>query len=120
MKMLIFAKIFATLLAILVFARSYNDLKTKRESLFMTVVWFSVWVGILAVAYFPSIVDMIIETGGKKSGLGTLLGLVIAFVLFINYRIYLKAHRVERAMSKLACSVALSSSDKLKKKKSKK
>lgn len=70
MKMLIFAKIFATILAIVVFARSYNDLKSKRESLFMTVVWFSVWIGILIVAYFPSIVDKIVETGGKKKRAG--------------------------------------------------
>lgn len=109
--MLIFAKIFATALAIIVVARALNDLKTKRESLFMAVVWILIWMAILSIAYFPQIVNVIVETGGKKSGLGTLLGMAIAFVLFINYRIYLKAHRIERALSKLACMVAISQSD---------
>jgi len=106
--MLIFAKIFATILAIVVILRAINDLRNKSESIFMTIVWILIWIGILTAAYFPDIFAIVIEkTGSGRTGLGTVLGMAIAFALFISYRIYVKAHRIERAMGKIAYFLAL-------------
>lgn len=106
--MLLIAKIFATILGILVIARSILDLKSKKESLTMTIFWIVVWTSILSLAYFPNLIDRLISaTGGQKTGLGTVFGMAIAFVLFINYRIYIKANRVEKNMAKIARKIAL-------------
>lgn len=113
--MLIIAKIFATVLAILVIARSVIDFKNKRESLTMTIFWIAVWSGILTLAFWPKSVDNLIALlGGQRSGLGTVFGMAIAFVLFVNYRIYVKANRVEKVMAKVVRRIAL---ENLKKKK---
>lgn len=113
--MLLIAKIFASILGILVIARSLVDLKNKRESLTMTVFWVAVWAGILVLAYWPKVIDDMIQTlGGQRTGLGTVFGMAIAFVLFVNYRIYIKANRVEKTLAKIARQLAL---DSLKKKK---
>lgn len=106
--MQIIAKTFATILAVLVASRLYLDLKAKREGLTMTVFWVGIWIAILIVAYFPSLIDKLISLlGGQRTGLGTVFGMALAFLLFINYRIYAKAHRVEKALEQLSRKIAL-------------
>ncbi len=106
--MLIIAKIFATVLGLLVISRSFIDFKRKKESFTMTVFWILIWAGILALAYYPNLVDELIkQTGGQRTGIGTVFGMAIAFVLFINYRIYVKANRVEKAVIALAKEIML-------------
>lgn len=106
--MLIIAKIFASLLAILVIARSIVDFKNKRESITMTIFWVAVWAAILVLAFWPNLIDNLIQLlGGQRTGLGTVFGMAIAFVLFVNYRIYVKANRVEKYMARLARQLAL-------------
>lgn len=106
--MLIVAKVFATVLALLVISRSYLDWKSKKEALIMAVFWIGVWVAILVVSYFPSIIDKLIGAlGGERTGLGTVFGMGLALVLFINYRVYTKAHRIEKTLEKLARDISL-------------
>jgi hypothetical protein len=111
--MLIIAKIFATILAILVIARSFTDFKNKKESLTMTIFWVAVWLVIMILAFWPVLIDdLIYVLGGQRTGLGTVFGMAIVFVLFVNYRIYIKANRVEKAMDKMARQLALSNLEK--------
>ena len=103
------AKIFALVLGILVIARSLVDYRAKKESFQMTVFWVIIWIIIISVAIFPSITNKIIDLfGGDRAGLGTILGMAITFVLFINYRIYLKAQRIEKQINSIARNYALS------------
>lgn len=117
--MLIIAKVFATILSILVISRSIIDFRAKKESLQMTVFWITIWSGIIAVSYWPTLIDKFIElTGGEKTGLGTVFGMAIIFLLFINYRVYVKANRVEKMVQKMTRKVALQNVEKPKGEKS--
>ena len=110
--MLILARILATLFAILVVARSFTDYRNKKESLVMTLFWVLVWLVILSFAYYPTLVDLSIKIlGGSRTGLGTVFGMGMIFVLFISYRIYLKANRVEKQMELVIRELALNDLD---------
>ena len=108
MSIVLIAQIFATILAILVLARLFSDYKKKKESLQMTLFWTAVWLAILVFSYFPILIERLITLlGGKRTGLGTVFGMALVFVLYVNYRIYVKAHRVEKALNELSRRLAL-------------
>ncbi len=107
--MTIIAKILAAFFAIVVISRSVTDYRSKKESLTMTAFWIIVWLAIAAIAFFPTLVDEAIRlSDDSRSGLGTVFGMGLVFVLFISYRIYVKANRVEKALAKLARDFCLS------------
>jgi len=106
--MIIIAQTFASLLAILVIARSLADYKQKKESFQMTIFWVIVWACVLALAFFPGLIDQfVIALGGDKTGLGTIFGMGIVFVLFVSYRIYVKANRIEKNLDRLSRKFSL-------------
>lgn len=106
--MIIIARILATVFALIVLSRSIVDYKNKKESLQMTVFWVIVWLAIATIAFFPSIIDTAITIfGGDKTGLGTVFGMGLVFVMFVSYRIYIKANRIEKIMAKVARQLAL-------------
>jgi len=106
--MQIAAQVFATLLGILVLSRVYTDWKSKKESVVMTVFWAITWVGILLISFYPDLVTRIINLfGGERTGLGTVFGMGLVFVLYISYRVYVKSNRVEKALNKLIRKIAV-------------
>jgi hypothetical protein len=106
--MIIIAQAFASIFAILVVSRSLVDYKQKKESLQMTLFWVVIWVSVLALAFFPGLVDQIITNlGGDRTGLGTIFGMGLVFVLFVSYRIYVKANRIEKNLDKLSREFSL-------------
>ena len=101
--MIIIAKIFSTLFALIVLSRSVVDYRDRKESLAMTIFWVAVWLSIAAIAFFPGLIDEAIKLfGGNRTGLGTVFGMGLVFVMFISYRIYVKANRVEKHLNTLA------------------
>jgi len=106
--MLTIAKIFATVFGVLVIARSIIDYRTKKESLQMTIFWVAVWAAIVIITYCPNLIEEFIRlTGGERTGMGTVFGMAIVFVLFINYRIYVKANRVEKILGQIVRKISL-------------
>ncbi len=106
------AKIFATILGFLVLSRAYTDYKAKKESLIMMVFWTLTWVAILSIAYYPDLVRRLMDLfGGERTGLGTVFGMGLAFVLYVSYRVYTKANRIEKALGKLARRLAIGSAE---------
>lgn len=106
--MTIIAKIFAAVFAIIVLSRSIVDYRDRKESLEMTVFWIVIWLLISAIAFFPTIVDhAIVLFGGNRSGLGTVFGIGLVFVMFISYRIYIKANRIEKHLGEISRKYAL-------------
>lgn len=119
--MLIFAKVFALILSILVIARSLADYKNKKESFEMTAFWLIIWTAIIVFAYYPNLIDKLIAAvGGSRTGLGTIFGMGLVFVLFICYRIYIKANRIEKNLDLLSRNFTLLELKRNKKAKSKK
>ena len=92
----IVSKIFALILAVTVFAKSYLDFRSRTESLRVFLFWTITWASIVVIALFPSIIDAIISfAGGGRAGLGTFFGMAIVFLFFTVYRVYVKIGRIE-------------------------
>ena len=74
----------------------------------MTAFWVVIWAAIIVLAYYPQLIDkLIILVGGSRTGLGTLFGMGLVFVLFISYRIYVKANRIEKNLDSLSRNFTL-------------
>ena len=104
----IFVKGFSLALAAIAISKSYVDFRARRESLQMFLLWSLTWTGIVVVALFPSIVDVILAySASGGAGLGTFFGMGLVFVLFVVYRIYVKLERVEQKLIKTIQELAL-------------
>lgn len=106
--LLIVSKIIALVLTVLVLSRSISDYRSRKESLFMTIFWSVIWLIICAIALYPQMIDMlIVKLGNERAGLGTIIGVALIFVMFINYRVYIKANRVEKSLDEINRKIAL-------------
>jgi len=104
----IFVKGFSLALAAIAISKSYVDFRARRESLQMFLLWSLTWTGVVVVALFPSIVDVILAySASGGAGLGTFFGMGLVFVLFVVYRIYVKLERVEQKLIKTIQELAL-------------
>jgi hypothetical protein len=104
----LFVKCFSVALAGIAISKSYVDFRARRESLQMFLLWSLTWAGVVLVALFPSIVDIILAyTAAGRAGLGTFFGMGLVFVLFVVYRIYVKLERVEQKLVKTIQELAL-------------
>ena len=102
------AKIFAAVFALIVISRSIVDYRNRKESFEMTLFWIVIWLLISAIAFFPGLVDKAIRAfGGSRTGLGTVLGMGLVFVMFITYRVYIKANRIEKHLHEIFRKFAL-------------
>jgi len=74
----------------------------------MFLFWTVIWLAVLILAFFPSIIDINLNRfGSGRDGIGTFLGIGLVIVLFISYRLYLKSERIERQLTKLVQDLAL-------------
>ena len=105
---LLFAKIFSVILASVSVSKSYVDLKGKRESLSLFLFWTITWAGIVFVALFPNVIDILITSfGGGRTGLGTVFGMGLVFLYFVVYRIYTKLENMHQKLTKIVQEIAL-------------
>lgn len=102
------AQIFSVILAAVAITKSYLGFRAKVESLQLFLFWVAVWMAIVIVALFPSIVDVIIANfGSGHAGLGTFFGMALVFLFFVVYRLYLKLERMEQNLTKTIQELAL-------------
>lgn len=102
---LIIAKIIAIIFAIFVLGKTTYDYRKKKESLVMFLFWETAWWGVIIFSLFPQIIDRIFGVG--RSGVNTFMGLVIIFLLYLSYRLYLKAERTEKIINSIIKELAL-------------
>lgn len=98
----------AAIFALLVLVKSYDEFRRGREPLPVFLFWLATWGAVLVIAFFPGVTDWIRERIlGPRAGLGTIFGIALVFLLFLNYRMYLKADRVEQDLQKLISNLAV-------------
>ena len=102
-----FARLFAIFLAGVAISKSYVDLRARRESPQMFVLWTATWIGIVVVALFPSIIDALISLGGGRTGIGTFLGMALVFLFFLMYRMYVRMEGLEQKLTLVIQELAL-------------
>ena len=102
------SKMFALVLGVLVVSKSYLDYRKKEESLQVFLLWAVLWIIIVAFAFSPAlIIELSTKIGDKKITVGQIGIMGFVFILFITYRIYIKANRLEKKINKLVKNLAL-------------
>ena len=105
---LLAAQVVGGVLALIVLANSYDDYRRGKESLQIFLFWAVTALGILFLTLFPHLIDLVMGSlGGQRTGVGTIFGLGLVFLFYLSYRIFVKADRVERDITKLTQDLAL-------------
>lgn len=103
-----FPKIIALIFGVIVIAKTLTDFRKKKENWQMFLFWLILWLGIIFIAFDPIIIDeIIIHFGHGTYTLGQIFGIGFVFIMFIVYRIYVKAHNLEQKLNYLVRQLAL-------------
>lgn len=95
-------------LAFVVISKSYLDFRRGREGWPMFLFWSAVWLSLVVIMLFPQIIDYIsLKISNHQTSIGALFGIGFAFLLFLVYRIYIKAARVEFQLAQLIRQVSI-------------
>ena len=113
-------KIIALVLGLIVISKTLTDFRKKQENWQMFLFWMIVWGSIIFIAYDPNIINQVIAHFGYGSyTIGQIFGIGFVFIMFIVYRIYVKANRLEQQLNQLIRNIALSNLKNTKTKKKK-
>lgn len=101
-------KIIALIFGLIVIAKTLTDYKKKQESWQMLIFWLVIWCGIIIIAFDPMLIAQIISHfGAGNYTIGQIAGTGFVFILFIVYRVYIKANRIEKQIMYLTRKLAL-------------
>lgn len=111
--LLIVVKVVTVFLAALSISKSYLDFRKKQESQMMFLFWSIVWLAAAVIVVYPSLIDRLtIYTREKTITLGTFVSIAFIFMLYVVYRIYAKAARLEYQQTQLIRKLGLAKSAK--------
>lgn len=101
-------QIIALFFGLIVIAKTLTDFKKKQENWQVFLFWLVLWVGIIFIAFNPVIIEEVISRFGKGTlTIGQIVGIGFVFILYIVYRIYVKAQRLEKQLNQLIRKLAL-------------
>ena len=79
-----------------------------QENWRMFLFWLILWLGVIFVAFDPMIISQLISRSGDKNfTVGQIIGVGFIFTLFVVYRVYVKANRLEKQINVLVRKIAL-------------
>lgn len=106
--MIVIIKLFAICLAVIAISKSYLDYKKGLEPTIMFIFWIIVWVGATILVAYPIVIEQITTyTKDQSLTIGSMTSVSYVFMLYIVYRIYAKAVRLEHQLSQVARGIAL-------------
>lgn len=101
-------KLLALLFASISIAKSYIDYRKHQEPRTMFVFWSVIWIAAATIVIFPTLIDQVVAyTKERTISLGSLVSLSFIFMLYIVYRIYTKAARIEYQQAQLIRKLGL-------------
>jgi hypothetical protein len=111
--------IVASIIGIIVISKSILDVREKQENWQVSLFWLLLFLAIIFVAFDPMIIESALVKLGKTSfTIGQIVGVGFVFVLYIVYRVYVKANRIEKQLNLLTRKIALLKLEKKKRSKS--
>lgn len=106
--MIIILKSFAVMLAIIAVSKSYLDYRKRLEPKLMFFFWLAVWTVATVLVVYPLLIERInIYFRDDTITLGTVSSVAFVFMLFIVYRVYAKAARIEYQLTNLVRQIGL-------------
>jgi hypothetical protein len=101
-------KAITILIAAFAISKSYLDFRKKRESPTMFLFWLLVWIASAVIVVYPPLIDTIAQFSRDQTiTMGSIIGLAFIFMLYIIYRIYTKASRIEYQQAELIRKLGL-------------
>ncbi len=101
-------KFVTILLAALAVTKSYLDYRKRLEPLLMFIFWSAVWLAAATIIVYPSLIDRVVSyTQDRTLTVSSLMGLAFVFLLYIVYRVYTKAARIEYQQAQLVRKLGL-------------
>lgn len=114
---MIFVKILSILLGIIAISKAYLDWKSKNDSFIVFLFWIFSWVIVIIFSLYPILISKINFLAGQQgTGVNTFIGASFVFILFVIYRIYRKANRLEKQIQKIVTEIGLKDFNNTKKK----
>lgn len=109
MFLLAVIRLIGVVLAIIALSKSYLDYRKKRESFAMFAIWAIAWISTTVIVLYPTIIDYVATyTRSNTVSSGSLTSLAFVLLLYIVYRVYAKAARIEYQQNELIRKVGLS------------
>lgn len=108
--MIIFARILSVILGLIVISKTYLDYKKKYDGATMFAFWVITWLIVIFLSIYPAAIEIInrkIGENGTGTGLNTFFGSAFVFLLFVTYRVYTKANRLERKIHDMVMKLGL-------------
>jgi len=100
--------ILATLLGGIALAKTILAWRAKEESTAVSLFWLLVWLAIVVVAWRPMIFnDITALLEGRSASIGQIAGVGFVLLIFVVYRMYLKAQRLEQKIVSIVRQGAL-------------
>jgi hypothetical protein len=104
-------KIIAILIAAVAISKSYIDYRKRLESKAMFFIWTVIWLAATTIIVYPLLIDELARyTKDQTITLGSLSGIAFIFMLYIVYRVYAKAARIEYQQAELIRKLGLKKS----------
>lgn len=101
-------KLIAVLTAFTVISKSYVDFRKHREGRPMFIFWTVIWVTTTLIVIYPLLIDKVaLFLQNQSVSLGTLVAIMFVFMLFLVYRIYKKAARIEFDLAQFSRDVSI-------------
>lgn len=105
---MLIAQAFATFFGVLVILKVYHDFRARLVPWPVFTFWLLTWLGVIVIALFPGLTTWLkVHVLGPDTGIGTIFGMSLVALLFLSYRLYIKADRVERKLNRLLTRLAV-------------
>ena len=106
-------KIIVPIISLAFIAYSFNQYKQGKNTIFETVLWSMIWLGIAAIAIFPDfITDSIAKIFGIKSNINAIIFLGLGLLFFIQYNLFVAIKRQNKVITELVKKLALKEQEK--------
>jgi hypothetical protein len=106
--MILLAKILSIALGLIVISKTFLDFKKEKESLIMFIFWLITWGTVITLSVFPTLIESFNQfVGSQGNGVNTFIGAAFVFLLFITYRVYTKANRIEQQLHQMVMKMGL-------------
>lgn len=108
-------QIFLAVFALLAILKTHRQYKARKVSIYWYVVWTSLWVLVIAVAYSPQTTDIIASYVGVEKGADLLVYSSIVVLFYALYRLFVKIEKQNKELTELVRMIAVKEGKKFEK-----
>lgn len=102
-----FIQLVISLFVIFVWWRLFNNFRSQRTTLGITVIWFIVWLAVLIIFWSPDIASRLALAAGIGRGADLIVYIAIIVLVYLTYRIYARLEKIERDLTSVTRDLAL-------------